>query len=260
MGWKDAIDYLRGASRGSTGAEPRQDEGLPLGARIGSLVSLQLSPMLRASSAGSLIVLPEEADTRILAISQLKLTMQGRVYRYYLATGDNDGEEKFLQIYADAQGELKEILYCTQLVRITPETVQDQDAYTGASAHGLGDRNYTLWRGQLDDIGIEASAIETAFAAEEAIDYRRDAGDEEADFVQPYTGTETRLDDAAGVLGLKQQLYYMPYRRVLRDGGQEYLLITTEVLQSVNGDARKRGIHVDFVIGIPVEQERLVIQ
>jgi hypothetical protein len=48
--------------------------------------------------------------------------------------------------------------------------------------------------------------------------------------------------------------------RRLRNGGHEYLLITTEVISSVNGDASKRGIHVDFVIGIPVEQERIVIQ
>jgi hypothetical protein len=52
----------------------------------------------------------------------------------------------------------------------------------------------------------------------------------------------------------------MPYARQLGDGSKEYLLITTEIVQSVNGDARKRGIHVDFVVGIPVEQERLVIQ
>jgi hypothetical protein len=52
----------------------------------------------------------------------------------------------------------------------------------------------------------------------------------------------------------------MPYVRELRSGGNEYLLITTEIISSVNGDASKRGIHVDFVIGIPVEQERIVIQ
>jgi hypothetical protein len=260
MGWKDAIGYLRSSARSGSDEKPRQDEGLPLKARIGSVVSLQLSPLLRASGEGSLIALPDAADTRILAISQLKLAMAGRVYRYYLATGDNDSEEKFLQIYANAQGEVEEILYCTQLVRVTPETVEDQAAYTGANGHGLGDRNYTLWRGQLQEIGVDAAAIESAFGAEEAIDYQRDAGDREAEFVPPYTGTETRLDDAAGSLGLKQQLYFMPYQRALRDGGKEILLITTEVLQSVNGDARKRGIHVDFVVGIRVEQERLVIQ
>jgi hypothetical protein len=52
----------------------------------------------------------------------------------------------------------------------------------------------------------------------------------------------------------------MTYARELDGVGKEFLLITTEILRSVNGDAGKRGIHVDFVIGIPVEQERVAIQ
>ena len=52
----------------------------------------------------------------------------------------------------------------------------------------------------------------------------------------------------------------MPYVRTLPDGGREYLLITTEIVESVDGDANRRGIHVDFVVGIPIEQERIVIQ
>jgi hypothetical protein len=55
-------------------------------------------------------------------------------------------------------------------------------------------------------------------------------------------------------------MYFMPYVRRLADGSREYLLITTEIVESVDGDANKRGIHVDFVIGIPMEQERIVIQ
>jgi len=256
MGWKDAFTYLR---RRSDNQEQREDAGLPLQARIGSLVSLQLSPMLRAASAGSLIALPDEAGTRIVAISQLRLTMDGCVYRYYLSTGDADGNEKFLQLYTDAQNNVREVLYCTQLVRVVPETQEDQDAYTG-NGFGLGDLNYTLWRAQLEEVGVDASTLATVFSQGDAIDYQRDAGASEEAFIPPYQGTETRLDDAAGMLGLKQQLYFMPYVRRLQDGGNEYLLITTEVLQSVNGDAGKRGIHVDFVVAIPVEQERLVIQ
>jgi len=259
MGWKDAIGYLRSNVCRDTETE-QQDLGLPMQARIGSLVSLQLSPLLRANTSGSLIALPDEADTRIVAISQMQLTMSGRLYRYYLATGDNEGEEKFLQLYADSQGEVKEILYCSGLVRVVPESTADQDVYTGTKGSGLGDRNYSVWREQLRQVGLEESTLELAFGSEEAIDYQRDAGDANEDFVPPYTGTETRLDDAQGMNGLKQQLYYMPYVRELREGGKEYLLVTTEIVQSVKGDARKRGIHVDFVVGIPVEQERLVVQ
>jgi hypothetical protein len=52
----------------------------------------------------------------------------------------------------------------------------------------------------------------------------------------------------------------MPYVRELAGGGREYLLITTEIIDSVDGDTTRRGIHVDFVIAIPIEQERITVQ
>jgi len=253
MGWSDAYNYLRG----SVAAKPAVD-ALPLGARIGSLVGIQQSPLLRAVADGSLIGLPEAADTRIVAVSQLRLKQSGGLYRYYLDTGDRDDQEKFLQVYQNASGEVSEIMYCTQLARVIPQTVEDQDAYTGQSGAGLGDRSYTLWRQQLeDDPGLDLDLI---FGASDGLDYWRDAGDPEAGFMPPFTGTEVRLDDASGRTGLRQEMYFMPYVRQLRGGGHEYLLITTEIIHSVNGDTSKRGIHVDFVIGIPVEQQRIVIQ
>lgn len=260
MGWKHAIDYLRARRETSAPPAPAEDRGLPLGARIGSLVGLQLSPLLRASAAGSLLTLPGADDVRILAISQFRLSMAGRLYRYYLAKGDQDEREKFLQLYVDQDGAVQEVLYCTQLARIIPATAEDQDAYTGAAGSGLGERNFALWRSQLEDCGYQGAELASAFAAAEALDYERGAGDPQADFVPPFTGTETRIDDAGGMQGLRQELYFMPYARPLGDGSKEYLLITTEIVQSVNGNAGKRGIHVDFVVGIPVEQERLVIQ
>ncbi|SFU43559.1 DUF2491 family protein [Pseudoduganella namucuonensis] len=260
MGWKDAFEYVKGAAgkRGMT--EAPADQQLPLGARIGSVVTMQQGSLLRASTAGSLIQPPTGADTRILAISRLKLNLSGSVYRYYLDTGDDQADEKFLQVYVNAQGEVAEVMYCTQLARVIPETVEDQQAYTGELGYGLGDRSYTLWRAQLGDYGLDEADLDLVFGQEEGVDYRRDAGNADAEFVQPYTGSETRIDDAAGVQGMKQDLYFMPYVRELPGAGPEFLLITTEILRSVNGDANKRGIHVDFVIGIPVEQERIVIQ
>lgn len=257
MGWTDAYKYLRNIG----GAEaPRADRDLPLGARIGSLVRIQQSPLLRAVGDGSLIAAPDADDQRIVAVSQIKLQQSGGLYRYYLETGDRDDKEKFLQVYRDAAGQVAEVLYCTQLARVIPETVEDQQAYMGQADAGLGDRSYTLWRAQLNDIGLDENDLDLVFGDRDGVDYRRDAGDPQAEFVRPFAGTETRLDDASGRLGLRQEMYFMPYVRELRGGGLEYLLITTEILGSVNGDAAKRGIHVDFVIGIPVEQERIVIQ
>lgn len=260
MGWKDAMDYVRGAATKRGFAEGAADQQLPLGARIGSVVSLQQSPLLRASAAGSLIRMPNGSDSRILAVSRIKLNLSGKLYRYYLDKGDDADDEKFLQVYVNEQGQVAEILYCTQLARVIPETAEDQEAYTGEAGYGLGDASYTLWRAQLDGYGIDQHDLELAFGSEEGLEYLRDAGDPDAAFVAPFNGTETRVDDAGGMGGLLQEMYLMPYVRQLDGAGKEFLLITTEILRSVNGDAGKRGIHVDFVIGIPVEQERVVIQ
>jgi hypothetical protein len=220
---------------------------------------MQQSPLLRAAADGSLITPPEPGDIRIVAVSQLKLRQSGGLYRYYLDTGDMEGDEKFLQVYQNPQGEVAEVLYCTQLARVIPETADDQDAYTGAAGYGLGDPGYTLWREQLADM-LDAATLDTVFGAADRVDYTRDAGAPDAQFVKPFEGRETRIDDADGTHGLRQQMYFMPYVRTLADGGREYLLITTEIVESVDGDTNRRGIHVDFVIGIPVEQERIVIQ
>jgi hypothetical protein len=260
MGWKDAVDYVRGAATKRGLADAPADQQLPLGARIGSVVSLQQSPLLRASAAGSLIRMPNGSDTRIQAVSRIKLNLSGKLYRYYLDKGDDADDEKFLQVYVNEQGQVAEILYCSQLARVIPETAEDQEAYTGEAGYGLGDASYTLWRAQLGDYGLDQQDLELAFGSEEGLEYLRDAGDPDAEFVAPFNGTETRIDDAGGRGGLQQEMYLMPYVRQLDGAGKEFLLITTEILRSVNGDAGKRGIHVDFVIGIPVEQERVVIQ
>jgi hypothetical protein len=258
MGWTDAYNYLRNGATKLIGDEaPRTDSDLPLGARIGSVVAIQQSPLLRAVGEGSLIALPDADDTRIVAVSQIRLKQSGGLYRYYLETGDRDDREKFLQVYQNASGEVSEVMYCTQLARVIPETAEDQDAYTGQSGAGLGDRSYTLWREQLSDLELD---LELIFGTSDGVDYWRDAGDPEVSYMPPFTGTEVRLDDASGGSGLRQEMYFMPYVRELRSGSHEYLLITTEIIHSVNGDHSKRGIHVDFVIGIPVEQQRIVIQ
>lgn len=261
MGWKNVFAYVRGmaGNHGLDGKARREDQDLPLGARIGALVQFQKSPVIRAQAGGSLIGMPRDAHDRILAVSQIKLNLDGALYRFYLDKGDDDAQEKFFQVYSDAQGQVAEILYCTQLARVIPETAADQDAYTGAAGAGLGDSSYTLWREQLADT-LSAMGLAQVFGEHERLDYARDAGDAQLAFVKPFSGTETRIDDATGMQGLKQDMYYMPYVRCLTDGSKEYLIITTEIIASVNGDRSKRGIHVDFVIGIPVEPERIVLQ
>jgi hypothetical protein len=261
MAWKDVFSYVRAvaANKGVTKGETRADDDVPLGARIGSVVQIQMSPIIRAQTNGSLIAMPAAADTRILAVSQIRLQPATELYRLYLDKGDDAADEKFLQVFCGDDGRVAEVLYCTQLARIIPETADDQDAYTGVAGYGLGDAGYTLWREQLADM-LGAQELATVFGESDRVDYTRDAGAPDAQFVTPFKGRETRIDDAAGQHGLRQEMYFMPYVRQLADGSREYLLITTEIVESVDGDANKRGIHVDFVIGIPMEQERILIQ
>lgn len=268
MGWKDAYQYVgklldkrqdgekTAASAHHSGG--REDEALPLGARIGSLVRLQQSTLIRALTLGSLVDLPGSGEDRILAISRVQLDMAGSLYRYYLCTGE---QEKFLQLYCDPAGTLSDLLYCSRLTSLIPETVEDQQAFLGEAGYGLGDRSYTLWRDQVAELGFDDASLAAAFGESDQISYSRDAGDPQREFIEPFRGIETRIDDASGQHGLRQEIVFMPYTRTLgTDGQHEDLLISTEILQSRDGDERQRGIQVDFMIAVPLELERLVVQ
>jgi hypothetical protein len=267
MSWKDAIQYAKAVAGNhgieSVRKEDRVDDGLPFGARIGGVLTLQMSPFIRAAANGSLITCPTVVDTLIKAVGRVRLNLNGTVHRLYLSLGDDDIEqERFLQVFTNEHGEIAETLYCTRLTRIIPQTDEDQAAFTGATGVGLGEKNYSLWKEQLAGLGIDASTLQVVFGDADSIEYTRDAGDADTDFMVPFTGSETRVDDVAGQRGLEQQIYFMPYVRSLGSDGasREYLLITTEIVESQDGDASKRAIHVDFMIGIPIEKERITIQ
>lgn len=265
MSWTSAVNYTKDiAEKHGFGGDTHQDENLPLGAHIGGFLHLQKSPFIRAISEGSLIDMPTDAQSIIKSISRVKLNLSGSLYRYYLQTGDlqtGDTSEKeiFLQVYVNDQGQVSEAIYCTQLTRLIPETEEDQQIFMGLAGYGLGDKRYSLWRFQLEELGYVESDLQVIFGGDETIDYYRDAGDIEQEFLAPFTGSEVRLDDVLGQQGLQQEIYFMPYKREVK-GHTEYLFITTELVSSKNGDSSQREIHVDFMVGIPVELERVVIQ
>lgn len=204
------------------------------------------------------MAIPSVTSELIQAISRIRIKVAGSLHRYYVSTGEGaDQTERFLQVYTDEQGQVKECLHCTRLLRFTPETVEDQNAYTGDGGAGLGESTFALWKEQLSTMGVAADLLESAFGSNENIEYQRDVGGAES-FVSPFEGIETRIDDAMGENGLKQKVYYMPYTRNLPGGVQEYLIITTEIVEEQNGLGR-REIHVDFAIGLPIEKERVAI-
>lgn len=256
MSWKYAVNYSKRIWQSD---ENQEGESIPLGARIGGLLQLQKSPFIRAISNGSFIEMPTDAQSLIRAISRVKLNLSGSLYRFYLQTGDQDEKEIFLQVYVNAQGQVSEAIYCSQLTRLIPETEEDQRIYMGLDGYGLGDLHYSLWRHQLEDLGYAEADIYAAFGDEDEVEFERDAGNTDQEFIVPFTGSEVRLDDAQGEHGLKQEIYFMPYRRTIKDT-TEYLFITTELVQSKNGDSSKREIHVDFMVGIAVDLERILVQ
>ena len=139
MGWDSALRYAK-AKFGKTTSAPaatRVDTGLPFGARIGSLLSLQLSPFIRANAAGALVAVPERSEELITSISRLRVGATGSIHRFYVATGDDDGREAFLQVYSE-EGAPKDVMYCNRIARFIPETIELQQAFTGESDAGLG--------------------------------------------------------------------------------------------------------------------------
>ncbi|MET3136158.1 hypothetical protein AAKU61_000496 [Undibacterium sp. GrIS 1.2] len=285
MAWTDAYQYagkifgkhstaVNGSATQNQGTN-QADANLPLKARIGGVLQLQKTPFIRAISQGSLIVMPDDGNCLIRAISRVRLEIAGSLYRYYLNTGDQDANESFVQLYQNEQGDISEVMYYQRLTRFIPETIEDQQAFSGEAGAGLGDRTYTLWRAQLEtqlvDNGLDAatsasnsagnlvSNLDSVFGDGDQIDYSRDAGDPDKEFVAPFKAQESRIDDAIGQHGLLQDIVFMPYSRAL-DSLRESLLICTEIVRSRDGDTSRREIHVDFMVGIPVELDRLLIQ
>lgn len=261
MSWKDAFKYAKNAvAKRQEQPEPTADAGLPFGARIGGLVNLQANTFIRAMANGSLVEVFNGKNAIIKAISRMRLNIDGAIYRYYFTTGDDANEpERFLQVYKNSQGVVVEALFCTALTRIIPETIEDQKAFTGEDGYGLGEKTYGLSRDDLVGAGINEGILSTALGDADGIEYWRDIGSADVDFIEPFTGVETRIDDSNGVNGLEQNVVFMPYVRDIGDM-REYLLISTEIVNSKDGDRSKREIHVDFMLGIPMELERITIQ
>ena len=98
--WNSARAVL--AKKAGIDTPTPEDAGLPYNARIGSLLTLNVSPFMRAQ--GTLVCAPTTRSRTIIAISTMHIGLQGNVYRYYIEKGDSATErESYLQIYVDSQ-------------------------------------------------------------------------------------------------------------------------------------------------------------
>ena len=238
-------------------ALPRVDVGLPYGAQIGSLLEVP-----RASFAildGSLVKVPASAQMQIQAVGRVRLDADPslEIFRLYTDAGDRqtDAGQSFLQVLTK-NGQPVEATYYQQLFRLVPTTAEEQEPYQGAG-YGLGELWYNLGDDQLALAGLTAEKIAKLLAGAETLDYQRDTP-VTSDYVHPYKAVENRLDDPTGTKGMRQQMQFMPYVRVLPDGNRENLLISFEVVESVDG-SREPAVHVDFLVGLTLEPLKLKV-
>jgi len=241
-----------------TGKDPIDqdvDHGLPFKAKVGSLITLNVSPFLRAE--GTLVKAPDRMQT-VVAISRLRMPMDGKLYRLYLTKGDDASEmESFIQVYMTAKGDIDELQYYQRMLRMYPETEVDYNLFTGRSEEGLGFKEFSLWKEQMAGIGYDEVLLDEAFGDEEQLVFERQIPG--ADFLRPFTATENRIDNSAGSEGLLQEVIFMPYVRELESGGQELLLLSAETVKEQN-HRQKQEVHVDFMIGVPLTESDVSIQ
>lgn len=262
MSWTDALRLGRAVVQKHVGGgqTPTADANVPMGAHIGALMTLKVNTFLRAQ--GSLVGIPP-ATSRVVAISRLRTPVEGQVHRLYTACGDSgevgaDGRA-FLQVYT-AGTDIREIVYFRRLIRLYPTTNDDQVAFLGEDGAGLGNISFSVYRSQLAGLQLDESVLAQAFGDAESIDFTRTAGSSDQDWIEPYRGTENRINDAQGNTGLHQDVVFMPYARALNGGAQEQLLICTEIVSDRDGDAGAREIHVDFMIGLALTPDGVLVQ
>lgn len=249
----------KGLAKHQATQAPRQDNGLPYGAKIGSLIEVP-----RASFAlldGSLMKVPAAAQMQIESVGRVRLAADPSIelYRLYTSKGDarTDAGQSFLQVLMD-NGQPVEATYYQQLFRTLPTSVEEQEAYLG-KGFGLGELYYTMAADQLAMCGLSDTQIAAMLGETEAIEFLRDTPTTvQVDYVPPYVAIENRLDDAAGDNGLRQRMHFMPYTRELPCGGRENLLISFEVVESVNG-LRAPAVHVDYLAGLTLEPQKIKV-
>ena len=233
----------------------REDDNLPFGVRVGSLVTLSASPFLRAE--GALVTQPPLMAT-VQAISRVRMRLDGALYRLYLSKGDTvTDKESYIQMYVDNSGNIQEMHYFDRVLRMYPDTPESIAAFTGKTESGLGQMEFSLWREQMAELGYPDSVLDHAFGNTSELVYTRLAQSDRS-YVRPFEASENRIDDSHGNEGLRQKILFMPYGREL-GATTEHLMIATEIVTDQNGNSVD-DVHVDFMVGLPLSAHDIRIQ
>lgn len=259
MSWMKSLQLAKAvAGKRWFGGEGDADAGLPMGAKVGSLLSFKVSPFLRAM--GSFVVRPD-SHAQVVSISRVRVPIAGAIHRFYSVRGDaaGDAAEAFVEVFSDEHGVVQELTYYQRLLRLVPATAEDQAMYTGEAGQGLGQATFAVWREQLSGVREDA-VLDAVFGQGDRVEFVRSVGGAPVEFVAPYQGIENRIDDKVGDHGLQQEVVFMPYERALDGGAVEKLLISTEIVKDRDGDAGAREIHVDFMVGLSLTKEDVMIQ
>ena len=252
--WNSARAVL--AKKAGVDTPKQEDNGLPYNARIGSLITLNMSPFVRAQ--GTLLRSPGALHT-VSAISRMHIGLEGNVYRYYMEKGDSATDrEAYIQIYVDNKKTVQEIMYFDRLLRMFPEDPDTLAAFTGKVQAGLGQQEFSLWKAQLSEVGYDNGLLDTVFGTNDSIAYTR-MTPSQSEYVAPFEGRENRIDDSNGENGLRQNIIFMPYERTLALGSKEQLFISTELVQEQNGQ-KAQSVHVDFMVGLPLSEIDVKVQ
>lgn len=239
-------EYLTGkrkalAARRPSG--PRADDGLPLGIKIGTLVSFDPAPIVLAKAAGSLIEQP--ADNLPVA-AWGRISYDGRtIHRFYL-----EGGQYMLQLSVEGDGKVSEEIFLYHLVQeIRPQSSDDWATW-------LADPDKP---GDTGEIGTaKFDMLDPRDMSKVLASYRREWPDDSGNpsqvkpeefsellRVSPYGGTSDRVRNQVMLYGraLPKPANYPAGL----DDPEEWLLLSASEFP---GDAV-----VQMQVGIPVQEE-----
>ncbi|HDR9105428.1 DUF2491 family protein [Paraburkholderia sp. A3RO-2L] len=247
------------AARAHAGTLPRLDNDLPLGARVGGLLTLPRADF--ALLDNTLLKVPGDSQLPIVGIGRLRFDADASlaVYRLYTNLGDTlTGQgTAFLQVLCRAgnPNDILDAAYYEHLARQFPESEEEQAAFQG-NGFGLGELTFWVGDDLIADAGLSAEKAAALLETGEdgALRYTRDGGS--GDYVRPFTAKETRIHDAYGDKGAKLSSSFMLYQRELPGAKLERLLISFDVVESQDGRTHQAA-YVNYLVGLQLDPVRI---